>query len=108
RRRYLPELFSDNQGVRAAAENMAINTPVQGSSADLIKLAMINIHNRFRREGMRAQMLLQVHDELVFEVPVAELDTVKPLVVEEMERAVRLDVPVKVDVGIGRNWFEAH
>ena len=108
RRRYLSELFSDNQGVRAAAENMAINTPVQGSSADLIKLAMINIRNRFRREKLRAQMLLQVHDELVFEVPVAELDTVKPLVVEEMERAVRLDVPVKVDVGMGRNWFEAH
>jgi DNA polymerase-1 len=108
RRRYLPELFSEHQGVRAAAENMAINTPVQGSSADLIKLAMINIRHRFRQEGLQAQMLLQVHDELVFEVPVAELDTVKSLVIEEMERAVRLDVPVRVDVGMGRNWFEAH
>jgi DNA polymerase-1 len=108
RRRYLPELFSDNPGMRVAAEYMAVNTPVQGSSADLIKLAMINIHSRLRREQLSAQMLLQVHDELVFEVPLAELDAVKPLVVAEMERAVQLDVPVKVDVGAGRNWFEAH
>ncbi|MGH8071428.1 MAG: DNA polymerase I [Candidatus Entotheonellia bacterium] len=108
RRRYLPELFSDNQGMRVAAEYMAVNTPVQGSSADLIKLAMINIRNRLRREQLSAQMLLQVHDELVFEVPLAELDAVKPLVVEEMERAVQLDVPIKADVGAGRNWFEAH
>jgi DNA polymerase-1 len=108
RRRYLPELFSDNQGVRVAAENMAINTPVQGSSADLIKLAMIHIRRRLRQEKLHAQMLLQVHDELVFEVPMAELDTVKPLVVEEMEQAIQLAVPIQVDVGVGRNWFEAH
>jgi DNA polymerase-1 len=108
RRRYLPELFSDNQGMRVAAENMAINTPVQGSSADLIKLAMINIRERLRREHLGTQMLLQVHDELVFEVPVAELAVVKPLVVEEMEHAIQLDVPIKVDAGAGRNWFEAH
>jgi DNA polymerase-1 len=108
RRRYLPELFSDNPGMRVAAENMAINTPVQGSSADLIKLAMIHIRERLRRQQLNAQMLLQVHDELVFEVPVAELDVIKPLVVEEMERAIELDVPIKVDVGAGRNWFEAH
>jgi DNA polymerase I len=108
RRRYLPELFSDNQGMRVAAEYMAVNTPVQGSSADLIKMAMIHIRNRLKRERLSAQMLLQVHDELVFELPLAELDVVKPLVVEEMERAVQLDVPVKVDVGVGRNWFEAH
>jgi DNA polymerase I len=108
RRRYLQELFSDNQGMRVAAENMAINTPVQGTCADLIKLAMINIRNRLRREHLSAQMLLQVHDELVFEVPRAELDLVKPLVVAEMERAVQLDVPIQVDVGAGRNWFEAH
>jgi DNA polymerase I len=108
RRRYLPELFSDNQGMRVAAEYMAVNTPVQGSSADIIKLAMINIHTRLRREQLTAQMLLQVHDELVFEVPLAELDVVKPLVVEEMEQAVQLDVPIKADVGAGRNWFEAH
>jgi DNA polymerase-1 len=108
RRRYLPELFSDNQGMRVAAEYMAVNTPVQGSSADLIKMAMINIHQRLRREHLGAQMLLQVHDELVFEVPLAELDVVKPLVVEEMESAVQLDVPIKADVGAGRNWFEAH
>jgi DNA polymerase-1 len=108
RRRYLPELFSDNPGIRVATENMAINTPVQGSSADLIKLAMINITERIRGERLNAQMLLQVHDELVFEVPVAELEAVKPLVVEEMERAIQLDVPIQVEVGAGRNWFEAH
>ena len=108
RRRYLPELFSDNQGMRVAAEYMAVNTPVQGSSADLIKVAMINIRSRLRREKLTTQMLLQVHDELVFEVPLAELDVVKPLVVQEMEQAVQLDVPIKADVGAGRNWFEAH
>jgi DNA polymerase I len=108
RRRYLPELFSDNQGMRVAAEYMAVNTPVQGSSADLIKMAMINIHQRLRRQQLSAQMLLQVHDELVFEVPLVELDVIKPLVVEEMEQAVSLDVPIKADVGAGRNWFEAH
>ena len=108
RRRYLPELFSDNPGIRVAAESMAINTPVQGSSADLIKLAMINIRERIRHERLNAQMLLQVHDELVFEVPVAELEAVKPLVVEEMERAIQLDVPIQVEVGAGCNWFEAH
>jgi DNA polymerase-1 len=108
RRRYLPELFSDNQGVRVAAEYMAVNTPVQGSSADLIKMAMINIRSRLRRDKLTAQMLLQVHDELVFEVPLAELDVVKRLVVEEMERAIQLAVPIKADVGAGRNWFEAH
>ncbi|MBI3325987.1 MAG: hypothetical protein HYZ81_04690 [Nitrospinae bacterium] len=108
RRRYLPELFNDNPGIRVAAENMAINTPVQGSSADLIKVAMINIHTRLQRERLATQMLLQVHDELVFEVPIAELEQVKLLVVEEMEQAVHLDVPVKVDIGAGRNWFEAH
>ena len=108
RRRYLPELFSDNQGMRVAAEYMAVNTPVQGSSADLIKVAMINIHQRLRREQLGARMLLQVHDELVFEVPLTELAVVKPLVVEEMERAIQLDVPIKADVGAGRNWFEAH
>jgi DNA polymerase I len=94
--------------VRVAAESMALNTPVQGSSADLIKLAMIHIRQRLRQEGLTAKMLLQVHDELVFELPVAELDAVKALVVEEMERAVQLDVPIKVEVGVGRNWFEAH
>jgi DNA polymerase-1 len=108
RRRYLPELFNDNLGIRVAAESMAINTPVQGSSADIIKLAMINIRDRLRREHLGAQMLLQVHDELVFEVPEAEVEAVKQLVVEEMERAVELEVPIKVDVGVGRNWFEAH
>jgi DNA polymerase-1 len=108
RRRYLPELFSDNQGMRVAAEYMAVNTPVQGSSADLIKLAMINIHNRLRQQRLSTQMLLQVHDELVFEVPLGEIDAVQPLIVEEMERAVQLNVPIKVDVGVGSNWFEAH
>jgi DNA polymerase I len=108
RRRYLPELFSDNPGIRVAAESMALNTPVQGSSADLIKLAMIHIRQRLRQERLTAKMLLQVHDELVFEAPVAELEAVKALVVQEMEQAVTLDVPIKVEVGAGRNWFEAH
>ncbi len=87
---------------------MAINTPIQGTAADLIKKAMINIHRRLNQEGLRARMLLQVHDELVFEVPEEERDVVSKLVKEEMEGAVTLLIPIKVDMGIGMNWAEAH
>ena len=87
---------------------MAINTPIQGSAADLIKLAMIHIHHRIKKEGFAAKMILQVHDELVFEVPKSEINKVKELVVYEMEHAMDLSVPLKVDVGVGANWLEAH
>jgi len=108
RRRYLPEIHSDNRRVREFAERTAVNTPIQGSAADLIKVAMINIHQRFAREKLRAKMIIQVHDELVFEVHKEESDYIKKLIIEEMENAINLSVPVKVDVGIGNNWLEAH
>ena len=87
---------------------MAINTPIQGTAADLIKMAMINIHSRMNREELRSQMILQVHDELVFEVPEGETDLVRSMVREEMEGVHPLDVPLTVDIKIGDNWDEAH
>ena len=108
RRRYLPEMNHAKQRVRAEAERMAINTPIQGTAADLIKKAMINIHNRLRRESLKTKMILQVHDELVFEVPEDEIDGIRSLVREEMEGVHPLDVPLKVDIKTGRNWDEAH
>jgi len=109
RRRYLRDINSKNWTVRAQAERNAINSPIQGSAADLIKVAMINIHNDLKTQKFATKMLLQVHDELVFEVPKAELDTVTPLIEEGMKNAIpNLKVPVVVDVGIGSNWLEAH
>ncbi len=108
RRRYIPEINSQNGTVRQNAERVAINTTIQGSAADLIKLAMIHIHRRLREEDMRSKMILQVHDELVFEAAAEEVDTLSALVKQEMENAIRLDVPLKVDVGVGKNWLEAH
>jgi len=108
RRRYLPGINHDKQRIRAEAERMAINTPIQGTAADLIKKAMIHIHRRLKRENLRTRMVLQVHDELLFEVPEDEVDRIGPMVKEEMEGVHRLDVPLKVDVNVGKNWDEAH
>ena len=108
RRRHVPEIDSSNGGARSLAERTAINTPIQGTAADLIKVAMIRIHRRLKEEGFRTRMLLQVHDELVFEAPGAELDRVGPLIREEMEGVMSLDVPLRVDMASGANWSEAH
>ncbi len=108
RRRYLPEIVSTNSRQREFAERTAVNTPVQGSASDMIKVAMIRISERLRREGLSAKMILQVHDELVFETPEAEVDGVRELVVEEMKGALEVSVPIEVEVGVGRNWLEAH
>jgi len=108
RKRAIPELASSNRNTRALGERLAINTPIQGTAADIIKLAMINASGRLKAEGLRAMMVLQVHDELVFEAPESERESVMRLAVEEMVAAARLDVPVKVDVGSGPNWDEAH
>ena len=106
RRRYIPELRDRNFNIRAFGERTAANSPIQGSAADLIKIAMIRIHDRLFAERLSARMLLQVHDELVFEVPGPELDTVTALVRDEMEHAADLSVPLVVDVGRGGNWLE--
>lgn len=108
RKRPVPELKNPNRNIRQQGERLAVNSPIQGTAADIIKIAMINIQNRFRRESVSARMILQVHDELLFELPVSELDIVKIIVKEEMEGAVKLSVPVKVEMGSGKNWAEAH
>ncbi|HZY30031.1 MAG TPA: DNA polymerase I, partial [Candidatus Methylomirabilis sp.] len=108
RRRAIPELQSPNQAVRQLGERLAVNSPIQGSAADLIKVAMIAIFRRLRAEGLNTKMILQIHDELLFEVPKAELEAAKRVATEEMERAASLRVPLKVDLGIGTNWAEAH
>jgi len=108
RRRRFPEINSEDPRVRVFAENAAVNTPVQGSAADIIKRAMIHLERDLATSSLAAQLLLQVHDELVFEVPVAQLEETIPFVLQRMEHAVPLKVPLKVDVGHGANWLEAH
>lgn len=108
RKRYLPDIHSQNSVVRGNAERNAINSPVQGSAADIIKLAMIRIHKQMIRENLQSKMVLQVHDELNFDVFLPELTRVKEIVRHEMERAVQLSVPLVVDLGTGKNWLEAH
>lgn len=108
RRRYLRDINSKNFTVRGFAERNAINAPIQGSAADMIKVAMIRIHERLKKQGTLSKLILQVHDELLFDVHESELDMMKQLVKEEMEKAVQLDVPVVAEVGSGLNWLEAH
>jgi len=108
RRRYLPEINAANANIRQFAERMAVNTPIQGTAADLIKLAMIRIAGRLRTQNLTAAMIMQVHDELVFEVPEEEVEIVIALVKEEMEQVMVLRVPLKVAVSYGRNWDDAH
>jgi len=108
RRRYLQDINSQNAVVRGAAERNAVNAPIQGSAADIIKLAMIAIQQKLSQENWEAKMLLQVHDELVFEVPKTELDALQNMVKEAMENAFSLEVPLVVDIGVGQNWLEAH
>ena len=108
RRRYLKDINSANAMVRSGAERNAVNAPIQGSAADIIKLAMINIYNRFEKEGFKSKMLLQVHDELVFDAHKDELETIRPIIKYEMENAFKLSVPLDVELGIGENWLQAH
>ena len=108
RKRFLPDINSNNSIVRGYAERNAINAPIQGSAADIIKIAMIKIYNRFKQENIQSKMILQVHDELNFSVLESEMEQVKNIVTEEMENALKLRVPLKVESGVGRNWLEAH
>ena len=108
RRRYLKDINSRNAVVRGAAERNAINAPIQGSAADIIKIAMINIQNKLESEDYQSKMLLQVHDELVFDVFKPELNKVIDMVKSEMMNAYQIEVPLKVDINYGLNWLEAH
>ena len=108
RKRYLPDINSRNAVVRGMAERNAINAPIQGTAADIIKKAMVDIQKRLTEAKLETKMILQVHDELNFDVPNQELDIVKSLVKEAMESACKLSVPLIVDMGEGKNWLEAH
>ena len=108
RKRYLPDLNSKNKQVRNAAERIAINSPVQGSAADLIKVAMIKLHKKIKEGKMRSKIILQVHDELLFECPPCEKEKMEILVKNEMEKAQKLKVPLIVDIGWGKNWNDSH
>ena len=108
RRRYLKDINSANMMVKSGAERNAVNAPIQGSAADIIKIAMINIHKKLTSENWKSKMLLQVHDELVFDVHNSELEKIEPMIKYEMENAFKLEVPLDVEIGIGKNWLEAH
>jgi len=108
RKRYLPDIHSRNQVVRGNAERNAINAPIQGSAADIIKIAMVRIHRRLKDEKFTSRMILQVHDELIFEASMDELERLKEMVIKEMSEAVKISVPLQVDWGTGMNWLEAH
>ncbi len=108
RRRYLKDINSANMMVKSGAERNAVNAPIQGSAADIIKIAMINIHKKLKSENWKSKMLLQVHDELVFDVHNDELEKIQPMIKFEMENAFKMDVPLDVEIGVGKNWLEAH
>ena len=107
RKRYLPDILSHNATVRSFAERNAVNSPIQGTAADIIKMAMVTIHRRLKEEGLKAQMIMQVHDELNFNVPLDEVEQVREIVVSEMQNVVHLTVPLIADCGVGKNWLEA-
>ena len=107
RRRALPELKSSNFNLREFGKRVALNMPVQGTAADIMKLAMLRVHDRLHREGLRARLLMQVHDELIVECPEAEREQVARILTEEMEHAATLSVPLTVDAHWGKNWLEA-
>lgn len=107
RKRIIPELDNKNYMIRSQGERMALNTPIQGTSADIIKKAMIEIHNRFRKQNIKSKMILQVHDELIFDCLESELEIVKSIVKEIMEGVVNISVPLKVDINYGKNWYDA-
>ena len=108
RKRHLPDILSHNATVRSFAERNAVNSPIQGTAADIIKMAMVTIHRRLKEEGLKAQMIMQVHDELNFNVPENEIDKVREIVISEMQNVVHLTVPLIADCGIGSNWLQAH
>ncbi len=108
RRRYLRDINSANMTVRGFAERNAINAPIQGSAADLIKIAMINIQQDIEEKGLAGKMIMQVHDELVFDVPNHEIETFKAIISDRMKSAIKMEVPIEIEIGQGRNWLEAH
>ena len=107
RKRVIDEINNPNYIIKSTGERMAMNTPIQGTSADIMKLAMIKVYNRFQKEGITSKILLQVHDEIIVDVKKSELELVKKIIKEEMENVYALDVPLKVEIDTGINWYEA-
>ena len=108
RRRYLPNIASTSPPLRSASERMAVNTPVQGSAADIIKLAMLRVHERIRKAGLEGGIVIQVHDDILIDCPLAEQPEMSSILEEEMGGAYDLKVPLKVDMSTGANWYETH
>tara|TARA_B100001093_G_C26593158_1_gene912476 strand:- start:322 stop:942 length:621 start_codon:yes stop_codon:yes gene_type:complete len=108
RKRFLKDINSKNGMIRSSAERNAINTPVQGSAADIIKLSMIKIIDEFNKNSLKSKLILQVHDELVFDTPINEIEIAKKIIIKNMENAYKLNVPLTVDIGVGDNWLDAH
>ena len=108
RRRYVPEIKSNNFNVRQFGERVAMNAPIQGTAADIIKIAMINIEKELEDKKLESKLLLQVHDELVIETKLEEIETVRELLVRNMENVIKMDVPLKVEAEEGKTWFDAH
>ena len=108
RKRFLNDINSRNAILRSSAERNAINTPVQGSAADIIKIAMVKINNEFQKKSIKSKLILQVHDELIFDCLKDELNIVEEIISSSMQNAYKLKVPLKVDIGLGNNWLEAH
>ena len=107
RKRYIKEINSSNFNLRSFGERAAMNMPLQGSSADIIKIAMVNVYNRLKKENLKAKLILQVHDELIIDCPIEEVEIAKNILVEEMQNAVNLKVPLLVEANVGKTWFEA-
>ena len=107
RKRVIEELKNTNYMIRAMGERMALNTPIQGTAADILKMAMVKLHNILKEKNLKTKMLLQVHDELIFDVPEDELEEVKEIVRDTMENIYKLDVPLKVEINYGKDWYEA-
>ena len=108
RRRYVPEINAKNFNIRQGAERIAMNAPIQGSAADIIKIAMVNVQKKLDEEGLKTRLILQVHDELVLEAPNDEVEKAKEILVNEMQNVAQLKVPLIAEVEVGSNWYEAH
>ena len=106
RKRFLPELSSRNRNIRNFGERIALNMPIQGTAADIIKIAMVNVYFKLKESGYKSKLILQIHDELIVEAFIDEMEEVKKILVEEMENAVKLKVPLTVDIDIGDSWYE--
>ena len=108
RRRYVPEIKSNNYNVRQFGERVAMNAPIQGTAADIIKIAMVNIEKELEERKLKSKLILQVHDELVIEAPEEEIEISKELLVRNMQNVIKMKVPLKAEAGIGKTWYEAH